>query len=61
MGDRLATIDMDRKEGAAVPLSGGGSWVPIYHTVIHPAVWPQQTLAKIGGAVPRFWGSGVPI
>jgi len=23
MGDRLATIDMDRKEGAAVPLSGG--------------------------------------
>jgi len=24
MGDRLATIDMDRKVGAAVPLSGGG-------------------------------------
>ena len=28
MGDRLATIDMDRKVGAAVPLSVG-SWVPI--------------------------------
>jgi len=23
MGDRLVTIDMGRKEGAAVPLSGG--------------------------------------
>jgi len=30
IGDRLATIDMGRKEGgAAVPLSGRGSWVPI--------------------------------
>jgi len=30
MGDRLATIDMDRKVRAAVPLSvGDGSWVPI--------------------------------
>jgi len=28
MGDRLAIIDMDRKVGAAVPLSIG-SWVPI--------------------------------
>jgi len=26
---RLVTIDMGRKEGAAVPLSGGGSCVPI--------------------------------
>ena len=25
MGDRLATIDMSRKEGAAVPLFGGES------------------------------------
>jgi len=33
MGDRLATIDMGRKVGAVVPLSGGGSWVPIYHSV----------------------------
>jgi len=30
MGDRLATIDMGQKVGAAVPLSVGvGSWVPI--------------------------------
>jgi len=30
MGDRLATIDMGRKEGAAVPLSEGAqSWIPI--------------------------------
>ena len=29
-GDRLPTIDMGRKEGAAVPLSGkGGSWILI--------------------------------
>jgi len=33
MGDRLATIDMVRKMGAAVPLSVGVSWVPIYHSV----------------------------
>ena len=30
MGDRLATVDMGRKVGrAAVPLSVGGSWIPI--------------------------------
>jgi len=29
MGDRLATIDLGRKVGAAVPLSVGVSWVPI--------------------------------
>ena len=29
MGDRFATIDMRRKEGAAVTLSGGGGWVSI--------------------------------
>jgi len=29
MGDRLATTDMGRKVGDAVPLSvGGGNWVP---------------------------------
>jgi len=28
MGNRLATVDMGQKEGAAVPLSGG-SWVSI--------------------------------
>jgi len=27
MGDRLATIDMGRKEGAAVPLSGARSHI----------------------------------
>jgi len=26
MGDRLATIDMGRKVGAAVPLSVGAAW-----------------------------------
>jgi len=29
MGDRLATTDMSRKVGAAVPFSVGESWVPI--------------------------------
>jgi len=29
MGDGLATIDMGRKVGAAVPILGRGSWVPI--------------------------------
>jgi len=34
MGNRLATIDMGRKEGAAVPLSADErSWVPIKHNV----------------------------
>ena len=34
MGDRLATIDKGQKVGrAAVSLSVGGSWVPIYHNV----------------------------
>ena len=55
MGDRLTTMDMGRKVGAAVPLSVG-SWVPIKHNVawaeaylvlngilIHPTVWPQYT------------------
>jgi len=29
VGDRFAVIDMGRKVEAAVPLSVGGSWVPI--------------------------------
>ena len=29
LGDRLATIDMARKVGDAVPLFVGESWVPI--------------------------------
>jgi len=71
MGDRLATIDMGRKLGA-VPLLRGGAWsscntmrpgprptfVPS-GILIHPAVWPQQTWAKIGGgALALFWGGG---
>jgi len=56
MGDRLATIDMGRKVGAAVSLSVGGAGSPSNtmspgprHTsvrsgiVIHPTVWPQYT------------------
>jgi len=54
VGDRLATIDMGRKEGAAVPLSWGelgphltqcglGQGLPLYQ------VWPQQTW-------PEDWG-----
>jgi len=40
MGDRLATIDMGRKEGAAVPLSREGrSWVPIKHNVAWAEVY----------------------
>jgi len=56
MGDRLATIDMGRKEGASVPIRGGER-VPILHNVAcvqayrrtkwhldpYPAVWPQWT------------------
>jgi len=61
---RLATIDMGRKLGAPPPFWGGG-WVPMipYNTkspgprptsipsgiLIHPAIWPQQIWAKIGG------------
>ena len=53
MGDRLATIDMDRKLGGAVPFLGrAGSpsntmWPGPRPTivpsdiVIHPAIWPQ--------------------
>ena len=53
MGDRLATIDMGRKVGAAVPLSVGelgphvtqcrlGRGQPDVASgiLIHPAVWP---------------------
>ena len=30
MGDRLATVDIaEKREGAAVPLSGGARWVPV--------------------------------
>jgi len=53
MGDRLATTDMGRKEGADVPLCGGAEFAsttmwpgPRSTTapsdiLIHPAVWPE--------------------
>jgi len=54
MGDRLATIDMGRKVGAAVPLFGEGAgslsntmWPEPRPTSVpsgiltHPAIWPQ--------------------
>jgi len=56
MSDRLATVDMGRKEGAAVPFRGLGAgspsntvWPGLRPTsvpsgiLIHPAVWPQYT------------------
>jgi len=33
MGDRLATINIGRRDGGAVPLSGGGELGPIKHNV----------------------------
>jgi len=68
MGDRLATIDMDRKVGD-VPLFGGSS-VP-FNTMslgprptalasgilIHSAIWPQQIWIENWGNVP-LWGGG---
>jgi len=56
MGDRLATIDMGRKVGAAVPLSVGEAGYPSNTMwpgtrptsvpggiLIHPTVWSQYT------------------
>ena len=72
---RLATIDMDRKLGAAVPFLGGGSWVPIQHKVAWAEAYlhtkwhlnPSSHLAitdtgrKLGeGAVPLLGGAGSP-
>jgi len=39
IGDRLAAIDMGRKRGHAMPLSGGGSWVPMQHNVAWAEVY----------------------
>jgi len=69
MGDRLETIDMGRKLGAVplYPFLGRGDGSPCNTMqpgprptfvpsgiLINPAVWPQQTWAKIcgEGAVP---------
>ena len=60
---------MGRKEGSAVPLSGGAGspyntmWTGPSPTsvpsgiLIHPAVWPQQTWAENGGcaSLGRSW------
>jgi len=67
MGERFATIDMDQKErGSPVPLLGGAgspynSTLPgprstsvATGTLIHPAVWPQQTWAEKWGSYARF-------
>jgi len=67
MGDRLTTIDMGRKEGAAVPLSGGDGphltqcgldpWADIYLRtkciLIHLALWPHmgQKVGVLGDLV----------
>jgi len=57
MGDRLATKDMGRKEGAALPLPGEASWVPVLAEAYLCTKWhldPSSRLAttdrpKIGG------------
>ena len=63
---RLATIDMSRKLGGSAPFLGWGAgspsstmWPGLSPTsvqsaiLIHPAIWPQQTLAENWlGAVP---------
>jgi len=59
MGDRLATIDMGRKVGAAVPPLGGGAGSPSNTMwprprptsvpsgiLTHPPGWLQQTWAE---------------
>jgi len=71
MGDRLATIDMGRKEGV-VPLwgelgphltqccLGRGTSLPS-GILIHPAVWPQQVWTqKLGGCAPILGGGVGP-
>ena len=59
MGDRLATIDMGQKFGGCALLGGGAAFTcntmrpwskPTFvpsDTLIHPAVWPQQTRTEI--------------
>jgi len=69
----LATMDIGRKLGGCAPL-GEGRWDPSNimspgprpacvpsGIVIHPAAWPQQTWAEIGGSVPFLGRGWVPI
>ena len=66
---RLATIDMGRKLGTMPLLGGGGTPSNTMSpgprptslpsgTLIHPAVWPQQTWAENWGLCP--FGEGEP-
>ena len=67
----FATLDMGRKVGVLCPFVGElnphltqrclGRDLPPYQIVIfvHPAVWPQQTLAENWGLCP-FGGAGFP-
>jgi len=67
----LATITMDRKVGAAVPLFGGAGspsnnvvWAESIFVpsgiLIHLAVWPQQTWAENWELCPFWGGAGSP-
>ena len=73
MGDRLATIDMGRKEGGCcAPFRGAGSpsntkspgprptFIPS-GILIHPAVWPQRTWTENRRLAvhPLFFGGGL--
>jgi len=70
MGDRLATMDMNRKLGGGCAPLGQGAGSPSNTMspgprptslqsgiLIHSAIWPQQTWAENCGAVVR-WGRG---
>ena len=68
MGDRLAVIDIGRKEGTLLcPFRDGVAWSPSNTMwpgpkptslpsaiLIHPAVWPHQTWAKNWGLGPHL-------
>jgi len=71
---RLATIDIGRKLGGAVPFLMGGAESPSNTKslrprptnipsgiLIHPAVWPQRTWAENWGLSPLGEGSWVPV
>ena len=64
-------LALGRKQGAAVPLSGVGSWLPCNTMrpgprptfvpsgiLIHPDVWPQQTWAENWRGLCPFRGGG---
>ena len=69
---RLATTDIGRQLGGC-PFRGGELCLRLTMSprltpasvpsgiLIHPAIWPQQIWAKIGGCAPLEEGSWVPI